>query len=46
MTVAQPKPLSRHSNDCRTAARELLQAPSEFLGALGQGRAHWPARQA
>jgi hypothetical protein len=46
MTVAQPKPLSRRSNDCRTAARELLQAPSEFLGDLGQGRAHRPARQA
>ena len=45
MTVALPEPLSRLSNDCRIAAREL-HAPSELLGDGGQGRAYWPARQA
>jgi hypothetical protein len=46
MTVAQPKPLSRCSNDFPMATRELLHAPSEPLGDPGQGSAHWPARQA
>jgi hypothetical protein len=46
MTVALPTPLSRLSDDGRTAAREPLHAPSTFLGDSGQGGVHWPARQA